>query len=163
MLLWREVLSVDQVIQLVFHMQFGQFGEATDTDTVDDDLGYCTGAIGCLGKLAARSLVSANPIRIGLLYSNPNSTFFSKMMMGVLDRARQSDTHVVIVTCDEGPEAVGTVTGLIEDGIDGIVPGARIDAIPVQADDVLHGIEAGVSALQGQHTMLFVTAVKDLV
>lgn len=70
---------------------------------------------------AARSLVNANPIRIGLLYSNPNSTFLSKMLIGVLDRARQSDTQVVIMTCDEGPDAVGTVTGLIEDGIDGIV------------------------------------------
>ena len=70
---------------------------------------------------AARSLVSANPIGIGLLYSNPNSTFLSKMMMGVLDRARQSDTNVVIVTCDDGPDAVGTVKGLLADGIDGIV------------------------------------------
>jgi LacI family transcriptional regulator len=79
-----------------------------------DELGY-------VPNKAARSLVSANPIRIGLLYSNPNSTFLSKMMEGVLDRARQSDTQVVIVTCDEGPEAMGTVTSLIGDGIDGIV------------------------------------------
>lgn len=70
---------------------------------------------------AARSLVSANPIRIGLLYSNPNSTFLSKMMIGVLDQARQSDTQVMVVTCDDGPEAVGTVKGLIDDGIDGMV------------------------------------------
>ena len=70
---------------------------------------------------AARSLVSANPIRIALLYSNPNSTFLSKMMIGVLDQARKSDTQVVIVTCEEGPDAEGTVHGLIEDGIDGVV------------------------------------------
>lgn len=48
-------------------------------------------------------------------------------------------------------------------GIDGIVPEARIDIIPLQADDVLHGMEVGISGLQGQSTMLFVTAVKDLV
>ena len=70
---------------------------------------------------AARSLVSANPVRIGLLYSNPNSTFLSKMMISILDQARQSDTQVMIVTCDEGPDAEGIVTGLIEDGIDGMV------------------------------------------
>lgn len=70
---------------------------------------------------AARSLVSANPIRIALLYSNPNSTFLSKMMIGVLDQARKSDTQVVVVTCEEGPDAEGTVHGLIEDGIDGVV------------------------------------------
>ena len=48
-------------------------------------------------------------------------------------------------------------------GIDGIVPNARLDLIPVQIDDVLHGLEAGVSGRESQHTMLFVTAVKDLV
>ena len=79
-----------------------------------DELGY-------VPNKAARSLVTASPIRVGLLYSNPNSTFLSKMMLGVLDQARQSDTQVVIVTCEEGPEAEGTVSGLIADGIDGLV------------------------------------------
>lgn len=48
-------------------------------------------------------------------------------------------------------------------GIDGIVPGARIDAIPLQADDLLHGLKEGVDEREGQHTMMFVTAIKDLV
>lgn len=81
-------------------------------------------AIGELGyepNKAARSLVSANPIRIGLLYSNPNSTFLTKMMIGILDQARKSDTQVMIVTCDEGPDAEGTVSGLIAEGFDGMV------------------------------------------
>jgi LacI family transcriptional regulator len=90
-------------------------------DTTREAVEAAIAQLGYEPNKAARSLVSVNPVRIGLLYSNPNSTFLSKMMMGVLDRARQSDTHVVIVTCDDGPEAVGTVTGLIEDGIDGIV------------------------------------------
>lgn len=78
-------------------------------------------ALGYEPNKAARSLVSANPIRIGLLYSNPNSTFLSKMMIGVLDHARQSDTQVSIVTSDKGPDAQSTVTELIAAGIDGII------------------------------------------
>ena len=79
-----------------------------------DELGYEP-------NKAARSLVSANPVRIALLYSNPNSTFLTKMMIGVLDKARNSDAQVMIVTCDEGPDAEDTVSGLIDDGIDGMV------------------------------------------
>ena len=48
-------------------------------------------------------------------------------------------------------------------GIDGIVPGARIDAIPLQADDVLHAMTEGVHGVEGHNTMLFITAAKHLV
>ena len=89
-------------------------------------------ALGYEPNKAARSLVSANPIRIGLLYSNPNSTFLSKMMIGVLDHARQSDTQVSIVTCDQGPDAQSTVTELIAAGIDGIILAPPLsDSLPL--------------------------------
>jgi LacI family transcriptional regulator len=70
---------------------------------------------------AARSLASANPIRIGLIYTNPNSTYLSSMMLGVMDQARQSDTQIVVIECQDGPDAVGIVTGLIEGGVDGLI------------------------------------------
>jgi LacI family transcriptional regulator len=70
---------------------------------------------------AARSLASANPIRIGLLYANPNSTYLSAMLIGILEQSRYSDTHIVVVECADGPEAVGVVEGLVADGYDGMV------------------------------------------
>jgi len=70
---------------------------------------------------AARSLASANPIRIGLLYSNPNSTYLSAMLIGVLEQSRQSDTHIIVVECADGPEAVGVIEGLLTEGIDGVI------------------------------------------
>ena len=70
---------------------------------------------------AARSLASASPIKIGLLYSDPSSTFLTAMLLGMLEQARRSDTQIVVVACDDGPEAMGVVQGMIENGVDGIL------------------------------------------
>lgn len=70
---------------------------------------------------AARSLASANQIRIGLLYSNPSSTYLSKMLLGVLEQARQSDTQIVVVECAAGSDTDAVILGMVEDGVDGII------------------------------------------
>ncbi len=48
-------------------------------------------------------------------------------------------------------------------GIDGIVPDAYIDAIPLQAEFVIHGMEAGIQGLGNQSAMLFTSAAGQLV
>ena len=70
---------------------------------------------------AARSLASANQVRIGLLYSNPSGTFLNEMLLGVLEQAWQSDTQIVVVECAEGDDANSVIRGMIEEGVDGII------------------------------------------
>lgn len=70
---------------------------------------------------AARSLASANQIRVGLLYSNPSSTYLSKMLLGVLEQGRQSDTQIVVVECAPGSDTDAVILGMVEDGVDGII------------------------------------------
>jgi len=70
---------------------------------------------------AARSLASAKQIRIGVLYSKPAGTFLSAMLLGILEQARQSDTHIVVVECSAGFETDVIIRKLISDGIDGII------------------------------------------
>jgi LacI family transcriptional regulator len=70
---------------------------------------------------AARSLASANPIRIALLYANPSSTYLSAMLMGVLEQARQSDTQVFVVECSVGSDAAGIIDYMIGRGVEGIL------------------------------------------
>lgn len=79
-----------------------------------DDLGYSP-------NMAARSLASADQIRIGLLYSNPSSTYLSKMLLGVLEQTRQSDSQIVVVECDAGPDTDAVIEEMVEDGVDGII------------------------------------------
>lgn len=72
---------------------------------------------------AARSLASANPITIGLIYINPNNTFLSAMMRGLLDRARHSDTHVIIEESSEGAATLRTIKDMTDEGVDGFILG----------------------------------------
>lgn len=89
-------------------------------------------ALGYRPNKAARSLASANPIRIGLLYSNPNSTYLSAMLIGILEQARQSDTNIIVVECADGPEALDVIEGMLSEGIDGFVLAPPLcDSVPV--------------------------------
>lgn len=77
--------------------------------------------LGYLPNKAARSLASANQVQIGLPYTNPSSPYLSAMLFGVLEEARQSDTQVVVVECDEGADALKAVRQIIQGGSDGIL------------------------------------------
>ena len=79
-----------------------------------EDLGYSP-------NKAARSLASANQVQIGLLYTNPSSPYLSAMLFGVLEQARQSDTQIVVVECDEGPDALQAIRSILQSGVDGIL------------------------------------------
>ena len=72
---------------------------------------------------AARSLASANPITIGLVYTNPNNTFLSAMLRGLLDRAHHADTHIIIEEAHEGPDTLRTISEMVDDGVDGFMLG----------------------------------------
>ena len=77
--------------------------------------------LGYSPNMAARSLASADQIRIGLLYSNPSSTYLSKMLLGVLEQTRQSDSQIVVVECAAGPDTDAVIEEMVEDGVDGII------------------------------------------
>lgn len=72
---------------------------------------------------AARSLASANPVKIGLVYTDRHSSFFHATLLGLLDRAHQADTQILIEECEEGPDTLRVIGKLIEEGIDGIMLG----------------------------------------
>jgi len=81
---------------------------------------------------AARSLASANQAHVGLLYTNPSTTYLSAMLLGVLEQARQSDNQVVVAECDVGADAVRAVRRMLRGGIDGILlPPPLSDSLPV--------------------------------
>lgn len=86
---------------------------------------------------AARSLASANPISVGLLYINPNNTFLSAMLRGLLDRAHHADTHIVIEECKEGPDTLRTINELIDEGVEGFMLGPPL----CDADDALEMLQ----------------------
>lgn len=96
-------------------------GEASVRERTKKAVNEAIRKLGYSPNKAARSLASANQIRIGLLYSNPSSTYLPKMLLGVLEQARQSDTQIVVVECAPGFDTDAVILGMVEDGIDGII------------------------------------------
>ncbi len=73
-------------------------------------------------NIAARTLAGADPVRIGLLYSNPSAAYLSRFLLGSLEQARLSHVQLIIEKCDSGPdERRDAVRELIATGVDGIV------------------------------------------
>lgn len=71
---------------------------------------------------AARTLAGAEPIRIGLLYSNPSAAYLSRYLLGSLEQARLSQVQLIIGKCDSGTaEEEAAVAELIASGVDGII------------------------------------------
>ncbi|MDX3900819.1 MAG: LacI family DNA-binding transcriptional regulator [Sphingobium sp.] len=70
---------------------------------------------------AARSLAGGEETRIGLLYSNPSSSYLSEFLMGSLDQASRSNVHLVVEKFGDDM-AVPTVVAHLQRGrIDGII------------------------------------------
>ena len=96
-------------------------GEARVRDSTREAVAAAIKKLGYSPNKAARSLASANPIKIGLLFSNPSSTFLSAMLLGVMEHARQSDTQVFVVECATVDKATAVVSEMQDDGVDGIL------------------------------------------
>lgn len=96
-------------------------GEANVRQQTRDVVNDAIRELGYSPNKAARSLASASQVQIGLLYTNPSSAYLSAMLLGVLEQARQSDTQVVVVECDIGPDAIEAIEKMMNDGVDGIL------------------------------------------
>lgn len=71
---------------------------------------------------AARSLAGSDNYRIGLLYSNPSSSYLSEFLVGALDESSRKSAQILVEKCDTAPAAqVTTVRKLIVSGADAVV------------------------------------------
>ena len=70
---------------------------------------------------AARSLAGAQPIRIGLLYSNPSAAYLSEFLVGSLDCAARANVQLIVEKCDAGEQADEAARRLLKGGVEGIV------------------------------------------
>lgn len=70
---------------------------------------------------AARSLAGGEELRIGLLYSNPSSSYLSEFLVGSLDQASRSSVHLVVEKWDEDTSVKAVVDLLKRGRIDGVI------------------------------------------
>ncbi|AMK16595.1 MULTISPECIES: LacI family DNA-binding transcriptional regulator [Sphingobium] len=70
---------------------------------------------------AARSLAGGEEMRIGLLYSNPSSSYLSEFLMGSLDQASRSNVHLVVEKFGEDMSVKNVVNHLVRGRINGVI------------------------------------------
>ena len=70
---------------------------------------------------AARSLGGVQPIRLGLLYSNPSAAYLSEFLVGILDYASRANLQMIVEKCGLGEHAEEAARRLLRGGVDGIV------------------------------------------
>lgn len=70
---------------------------------------------------AARTLAGGEETRIGLLYSNPSSSYLSEFLVGSLDQASRSSVDLVVEKWDEETSIQSVVAHLQRGRIDGVI------------------------------------------
>jgi LacI family transcriptional regulator len=77
--------------------------------------------LGYTPNQAARSLASANTMRIGLLYSNPSAAYLSEFLLGSLDQCSRSAIQLVVEKCEPEAGEQVAVDRLIASGVGGVL------------------------------------------
>ena len=71
-------------------------------------------------NMAARSLATADVVRIGVLYSNPSSAYLSEFLVGLLEQGSLNGCQLVVEKCD-GPGSERTAIEKLADSADGLI------------------------------------------
>ena len=96
-------------------------GESNVRPATRDAVNAAITALSYSPNPAARSLAGAQPIRIGLLYSNPSAAYLSEFLVGSLDCATRANVQLVVEKCDDDEHADEAARRLLLGGIEGIV------------------------------------------
>ncbi|MGF7153640.1 LacI family transcriptional regulator [Novosphingobium gossypii] len=70
---------------------------------------------------AARSLAGGEEMRIGLLYSNPSSSYLSEFLVGGLEQASRHNVHLLVEQFEEGSPIADLVQHLQRGRLNGII------------------------------------------
>ncbi len=70
---------------------------------------------------AARSLASADTIRIGILYANPSTNYLSEFLLGSLEQSSLSGCQLVIEKCEGGESEYEVIQRLVKGNIIGVI------------------------------------------
>ncbi len=72
-------------------------------------------------NLAARSLASAQSLKIGLLYSNPSSAYLSEFLLGGLDQCSRAGAQLLVEKCDSEASEAEAIDHLLAAGVDAVL------------------------------------------
>jgi LacI family transcriptional regulator len=130
-------------------------GESKVRAPTRDKVAASIKALNYAPNLAARSLASADPVRIALLYSNPSAAYLSEFLIGSLEQSSLIGCQLLIEKCD-GPEgARAAFDKLIGAGAGGfILPPPLCDsAVVYNALEAAGALAVAVDTAEQTHVM----------
>jgi LacI family transcriptional regulator len=77
--------------------------------------------LGFAPNQAARSLASAQTLKIGLLYSNPSAAYLSEFLLGGLDQCSRSGIQLIVEKCEPDVGEIVAIGRLQASGVDGVL------------------------------------------
>lgn len=111
---------------------------------------------------AARSLASADDVRVGLLYSNPSAGYLSEFLVGGLDQCAASNLQLVVEKCEPGRDEADVAKHLIASGVDGLIlPPPLCDAADVLDVVIAAGIPAVAVATGAPRAEIAAVSIDD--
>ncbi|RZJ09569.1 MAG: LacI family DNA-binding transcriptional regulator [Rubrivivax sp.] len=73
-----------------------------------------------MSSQTARRIVETDPIRVGVLYSNPSAGYLSEFLIGLINEAGASGAHLVVEWVDQ-PRGVSNIDAFLAGGLDAVV------------------------------------------
>jgi len=77
--------------------------------------------LGYAPNQAARSLASAQSLKIGLLYSNPSAAYLSEFLLGGLDQCSRTGAQLIVEKCEPEVGEVAAIEHMLVSGVDGVL------------------------------------------
>ena len=78
-------------------------------------------ALNYLPNQAARHLAGSEPIRIGMLYLDPNAGYLNEFLIGLLNKSSLSHVQLVVQRCESREREAKQVRDMIATGLDGVI------------------------------------------
>lgn len=96
-------------------------GESNVREETRDRVTLSIRKLGYKPNLAARSLATAQTLRIGLLYSNPSAAYLSEFLLGSLDQCSRSAIQLVVEKFDSDDRDTAGFEEFLASGVDGVI------------------------------------------
>jgi LacI family transcriptional regulator len=78
-------------------------------------------ALNYMPNQAARHLAGSEPVRIGMIYNDPNAGYLNHFLIGLLNKAGLSHVQLVVQKCEARETEDQQVGEMIANGIDGLI------------------------------------------
>ena len=109
---------------------------------------------------AARSLAGGTQVRIGMIFSNPSSSYLAEFLMGALEEATRRDIHLEVQSGEAVPANADLVGRMVDGGTTGFILPAplcddeRVLNLIAEAGGIAIAVGPGVSSVDNGAVMI---------